>query len=114
MKTYILPVLLLLASPAFADCENSKNSFEIQKCMSENVRSLKAELNKAYKKIYEQTEAKPELEASQKAWLNYRELQCGNFVAVDSGHSPAAAAFDLECQSILIQQRIDYLKTLSN
>lgn len=113
MKTYILPILLLLASPAFADCNNPKNSFEIQKCLSANVRSLKDELNKVYSGLYSQTEAKAELEAAQKAWINYRELQCGNFVAADTDHSPAAVAFDLDCQSTLLQQRIDYIKTLT-
>lgn len=82
--------------------------------MATNVRSLKAELNNVYKKLYDQTEAKTELETAQKAWLDYRELQCGNFVAVDSYHSLASIAFDLDCQATLIQQRIDYLKTLLN
>lgn len=113
MKNYIFPILLVLASPAFADCNNAKNSFEIQKCLSANIRNLKNELNKVYTNLYSQTDAKAELDAAQKAWINYRELQCGNFVAIDTGHSPAAVAFDLDCQSTLLQQRIDFLKTLT-
>lgn len=116
MKKLIFIFTTLMSSQVFAtdvaDCDNPQNSYEIQKCMSKNFTDLKTELNKIYKKLYAQTEAKKELDAAQKAWLKYRELQCGDFIAVDTDYSPASAAFELDCQSTLNLQRIDFLKTL--
>lgn len=114
MKKLLLLLCCTLSAGVYAagDCKNPSNSFEIQKCLSNDVRKQKNELNTVYKKLYAQTEAKSELDLAQKAWLNYKEQQCGSFVAVYTGHSPAAVAMDLDCQSTLLQQRISYLKTL--
>ena len=115
MKNLLLILCCTLSVGVYAaetECDNPSNSFEAQKCLSVDVRKYKNELNAVYKKLYTQTEAKKELDAAQKSWLSYKELQCGNFVAVDTGRSPAAVIIDLDCQSTLLQQRISYLQTL--
>lgn len=115
MKKLLLLLCCTFSAEAWAaetECKNPSNSFEAQKCLSVDVRKYKNQLNTVYKKLYSQTEAKTELDAAQKSWLSYKELQCGSFVAVDTGHSPAAVIMDLDCQSTLLQQRISYLQTL--
>lgn len=113
MKKLLLITSCLFAANAWAgDCSKTSNSFEIEQCMAESVKSLKAKLNKTYNKVYTQTEAKPQLDAAQKAWITYRDLQCADFVDADSNHSPASNSISLACQTDLISQRIDYLKSL--
>lgn len=120
MKKFIFIFTLLASDQVFAtdadtdlvDCENPQVSYEIQMCLSENVTDLKAELNKVYKKLYAQTEAKKELNAAQKAWLKYRDLQCGDFTFADAGAGSGQISYDLDCQSQLLTHRIDYLKSL--
>ncbi|WP_228253325.1 lysozyme inhibitor LprI family protein [Acinetobacter calcoaceticus] len=80
--------------------------------LDKEIKSLKSELNSIYKKAYTQTEAKQELDSSQKAWLKYKELQCGDFVVADTQGSPATVSYDLTCQSILYKQRIAFLKEM--
>ncbi|WP_151964805.1 lysozyme inhibitor LprI family protein [Acinetobacter soli] len=109
MKKLIL-LTALLSTGAWADCNNPQNAFEGQKCLSNEVTSLKKELNKTYMKAYATTEAKKELDSSQKKWLAYKESQCGDFVVADTQGSPATVSTDLYCQTILIKQRISFLK----
>lgn len=113
MKKLLLITLCLVGANAWAgNCSKATNSFEIEQCIAESVKSLKVKLNKTYNKIYAQTEAKQQLEAAQKAWITYRDLQCGDFVDADTNHSPASNSISLACQTDLISQRIDYLKSL--
>ncbi|MEN8381371.1 lysozyme inhibitor LprI family protein [Acinetobacter radioresistens] len=107
-KIFLLTILI--SGGAWADCTNPQNSFEGQKCLSNEVTSLKKDLNSIYSKAYTSTEAKKELDASQKKWLAFKEAQCGDFVVADTQGSPATISTDLYCQTILIKQRIDFLK----
>lgn len=109
MKKLLL-LTLLVSSGAWADCENPSNSHEIQQCLSSEVIALKKELNTSYAKLYKQTEAKQELNNAQKAWLKYKELQCGDFTVADAGYGSGQIAYDLACQAELIEQRISYIK----
>ena len=112
MKKLLLIACCTFSVGAWADCKNPQDAYEIQTCMAENTADLKSELNKVYSKVYKRTQAKNELNNAQKAWLKYRDLQCGTFTAIDTEHSPASTALDLDCQSTLNLQRIDFLKTL--
>ncbi|WP_065717610.1 lysozyme inhibitor LprI family protein [Acinetobacter baumannii] len=111
-KILLISSSLLLSINAFADCSRSKTAFEAQKCLSQEVKLLKTQLNAAYKKAYETTSAKEELESAQKQWLIFKEKQCGDFVVADTQGSPATVEYDLTCQSILYKQRIAFLKEL--
>ncbi len=107
MKQLVLFTTLFLSTCAFAGSVDS----ELQK-LDKEIKGLKSELNSQYKKAYSQTEAKQELDNSQKAWLKYKELQCGDFVIADTQGSPATVEYDLTCQSILYKQRIAFLKEM--
>jgi len=115
MKRILLIILSSFFSiSAFADCSNTKTSFEAQKCLNQEVKVLKNQLNATYKRAYETTSAKEELDNAQKQWLNFKEKQCGDFVVADTQGSPATVEYDLTCQSILYKQRIAFLKELFN
>lgn len=109
MKKLLL-LTILISGGAWANCDDPKTSFEAQKCLSNEVKSLKSKLNSTYSEAYKNTEAKQQLDSSQKKWLDYKETQCGTFVVADTQGSPATVEYDLLCQTILIQQRIDFLK----
>ncbi|MCU4334611.1 lysozyme inhibitor LprI family protein [Acinetobacter pittii] len=92
--------ILLFAATTFfsvgvlADCNDPKTSHEIQQCLSSEITLLKKDLNATYAKLYKQTDAKQELDNAQKAWLKYKELQCGDFVVADTQGSPATVSYD--------------------
>jgi uncharacterized protein YecT (DUF1311 family) len=109
MKKLLL-LTILFSGGAWANCDDPKTSFETQKCLSNEVKSLKTELNKTYASAYKNTEAKKQLDLSQKKWLDFKDTQCGTFVVADTQGSPATVEYDLLCQTIIIQQRIDFLK----
>lgn len=108
MKKILLLSILVTGSSSFA------GSFEDMQRLDKEIKNLKNELNLVYKQAYSQTEAKQELEAAQKSWLKFKELQCGNFVVADTQGSPATVSYDLTCQSILYKQRITFFKEMFN
>ena len=115
MKKYLLlAITLTLSAGAWADCDNPQNSFEIQKCLTNDLGALQKQLKSAYEDLYKQTNAKNELRNAQNAWQTYKDLQCGEFTAVDTDHSPASTAYDLACQADLTQQRIEFLQNQTN
>ena len=114
MKKLILITAFFISSGAYASCSNPQNSFESQKCLDSEVKSLKSKLNIVYKKIYAQTEAKQELDLAQKQWLKFKEFQCGDFVVADTQGSPATVVYDLTCQKILYEQRIEFFNKIFN
>ncbi len=113
-KILLISTSLFFSISAYADCSNTKTSFEAQKCLNQEVKTLKTQLNATYKKAYETTSAKEELNNAQKQWLSFKEKQCGDFVVADTQGSPATVEYDLTCQSILYKQRIAFLKELFN
>lgn len=113
-KLLIATIALTFSVGVFADCNDPKNSHEIQQCLSSEITSLKKDLNATYAKLYKQTDAKQELDNAQKAWLKYKDLQCGDFTVADAGYSSGQVAYDLACQAELIEQRISFLKNQLN
>ncbi|MDQ9023174.1 lysozyme inhibitor LprI family protein [Acinetobacter sichuanensis] len=113
-KMLLLIFISIFSSEILADCSIAKTSPEIQKCLNNEVRSLRSQLDKVYQNIQQQTQAKLELQKSQDLWVKYKEMQCGDFVVADSQGSPATIEYDLACQSILYKQRIDLLKSIFN
>ena len=109
MKKLLL-LTLLVSGGAWADCANPMTSYESQKCLSNEVKKLKSQLNNTYDLAYKNTEAKKELNLSQKKWLAFTDVQCGDFVVADTQGGPATVEYDLLCQTIVIKQRIDFLK----
>lgn len=115
MKTLLIATIASTFSVGvLADCNDPKTSHEIQQCLSSEITLLKKDLNTTYAKLYKETEAKQELDNAQKAWLKYKDLQCGDFTIADAGYSSGQVAYDLACQAELIEQRISFLKNQLN
>lgn len=114
MKKYLLlAITLTLSAGAWADCDNAQSIYDAQKCYSDQVGVLKKQLNTTYAKLYAQTQAKSALDDAQKAWLNYKEKQCGDFTYADAGASDGQILYDLSCQVDLYKSRINYLKEIT-
>lgn len=109
MKKLLVALLFVLPATAFAEC-NQNTTDEVAMCLDKEVKQLKTKLNQVYAKAYKQTDAKKELENSQKKWLAYKEAQCGAFTTADAGMGMGAITADLSCQTMLYSQRIDILK----
>ncbi|MEB3755025.1 lysozyme inhibitor LprI family protein [Acinetobacter sp. MD2(2019)] len=112
MKKLLLLATAICSVNVWADCASLTTTDEVGFCYSKQVSSLKKQLNQTYMQVYKQTEAKKELDDAQKAWLNYKEKQCGNFTVADAGMNSGQVVYDLACQSDLIKYRIKFLKTL--
>ncbi|WP_284118237.1 lysozyme inhibitor LprI family protein [Acinetobacter seifertii] len=113
-KLFLFSITSFLSVISWAGCNDPKNSNDIQQCLSTEITLLKKDLNITYAKLYKQTEAKQELDNAQKAWLKYKDLQCGDFTLADAGYSSGQVAYDLACQAELIEQRINFLKNQLN
>ncbi|OCZ58458.1 lysozyme inhibitor LprI family protein [Acinetobacter seifertii] len=113
-KILLFTAISFFSVGVMADCNNPKTSHDIQQCLSSEITQLKKDLNTTYAKLYKQTDAKQELDNAQKAWLKYKDLQCGDFTVADAGYSSGQVAYDLACQAELIEQRISFLKNQLN
>lgn len=113
-KLFLFSITSFLSVISWADCNDPKSSNDIQQCLSSEITLLKKDLNTTYAKLYKQTEAKQELDNAQKAWLKYKDLQCGDFTLADAGYSSGQVAYDLACQADLTEQRINFLKNQLN
>jgi len=113
-KLLLLAIASTLSFSAWADCDDVQSTYEAQKCYSNEVSTLKNQLNKTYAKLYSQTEAKSALDDAQKAWLNYKEKQCGDFTYADAGASDGQIVYDLSCQVDLYKSRINYLREITS
>lgn len=113
-KLLLLAIASTFSAGVWADCSTTKTSFESQKCLNNEVKSLRLQLDKIYKSAQEQTQAKNELKKSQDLWVKYKEMQCGDFTVAETQGSPATVVYDLSCQSTLYKQRIDFLESIFN
>ena len=112
-KLLLLTASLVFSVGAWADCGDPASFAEEIGCLTTEASALKKQLNKTYAKLYAQVEAKQELENAQKAWLRYRDLQCGDFTLAEAGANSSQMAFDAACQISLLKSRIDYLSKIT-
>lgn len=84
----------------------------MQYCSAKTQGYFELELKKVYAKVRKHTQAKSELDNAQKAWIKYRDLQCSNYWATETRHSPAYTLYASGCETILTEQRVQYLKSL--
>ena len=113
-KLLLLITASLLSGGTWAECDSKTNATVLQECMSSEVKNLKKELNSTYNKVYSATEAKKELDKAQKAWLAYREIQCGEFTIADAGYGAGQISYSLDCSIQLTKSRISYLKSIDS
>ena len=114
MKNIFFVFLLLPLTSFSATCIGGGNVYDDLFCAQQNLGELKNELNVIYRKIYSSTPYKDEFEKSQRAWLNYREKQCNNYIAAEASQSQGAGPGLIvkDCLVTITRQRVDYLKTL--
>lgn len=105
MKHIALALMLTISVPALADCET-------RHCQSTRLATENARLEAVYSKLYEQSLAKDKLESAQIAWLDYREIQCGQYIAAESERTENFALTDFECEATATKQRADALEAL--
>lgn len=113
MKKLLLLSTLLFSGGVWAGCDKPTSFAEEIGCLTTEVNALKKQLNKTYAKLYAQVGAKQELENAQKAWLRYRDLQCGDFTLAEAGANSSQMAFDAACQISLLKSRINYLSEIT-
>ncbi|MFM0285063.1 lysozyme inhibitor LprI family protein [Paraburkholderia megapolitana] len=88
MRKIIYVAILLSPLSSFAKtCVDSGSVYDDLLCATRALDDSKRELNAIYQKIYASTQYKSEFEESQKAWLNYREKQCGGYIAAEASQS---------------------------
>ena len=114
-KIFLLLVLPLISSFAFAECKAS-NVYDEITCYEKQLKSNKMKLNQTYQKLYNtmDNEGKKILETSQKNWLLYKNSHCDELVSYVSSSSLGAGSklINLSCNADLIDQRIKELMDL--
>ncbi|OTG85280.1 hypothetical protein B9T31_12440 [Acinetobacter sp. ANC 4558] len=111
---FFLSLLLLSTHIGAANCEENAGNFaEVVGCLNNEVSVLKEQLNKTYINLYMQTKAKTKLEVAQKSWNDYKEKQCDNFSLAEVGPTSTQMAISASCEIELIQNRITFLKSIT-
>ena len=115
MKKLLLCSFLLSSAAAFAQCDTG-NVYSDIKCTEKSLNADKSALNTVYAKISADLDAegRSELEASQKAWLNYRNKQCNGLLAVYASQAQGAGSklITLSCEAEKTHERVQELKSL--
>lgn len=105
----------LIPTLSFAQC-NQQDQMSLYKCMEQQLKSEKTKMNKVYQQVYKQYDEKNKalLEKSQKAWLNYRIVQCDELMSnLTYGALGLASGFaNLDCQMSSTEFRLKELKSL--
>ena len=112
---YIALFLVTISNLSYAACAGSSVYEEIA-CYEKQYKADKTELNKTYQSLYKSFDATNQklLENSQKAWLNYREIQCNQLLSNLSKDAAGAGIglINLSCNANLTHLRIKELKGL--
>lgn len=113
-----LPTALILSIcslSTMADC-NFGNVYEDLDCYEKQLKTSKAELNRTYQKLSQQSDKATQnaLEESQKAWLNYRDKQCNGLMAQIGSQAQGGGSglIITSCLADLTQSRVTELKSL--
>lgn len=114
-KIFLLLVLPLISSFAFAECKAS-NVYDEITCYEKQLKSNKIKLNQTYQKLYNtmDTEGKKILETSQKNWLLYKNSHCDELVSYvyREALGGGSTLINLSCNVELTTARIQQLKDL--
>lgn len=113
MKKYWLIIFVCLSFPSFAaqkvlDCENPRNTLEINDCASLTLTSAQEELSKYLAASVEHNKKDPELvkaiEKAQKDWEVYMKAQC-NAVYTQWREGTIRNVMALDCKTQLTKER---------
>jgi uncharacterized protein YecT (DUF1311 family) len=121
MRISLLTVAMILVTSTFAfaqsNCTNASDQATLNECASKSYEKSDAELNKLYKEIEgrlkDDADTKKLLVSAQKAWLGFRNAECGFAASVNAGGSiyPMVVA---ACNDQLTRSRIKDFKTYLN
>lgn len=122
----ILAAIVGLAHPAAAneniDCENASSTVEMNYCSEQEYNKVDAELNRVYQQIvagidtHDDVEAdrlkawKEALKSAQRAWVAYKEKDCGELIGYEWYGGTGATSASLGCMIQKTETRIKELK----
>lgn len=115
MKNLLFCCFFLSSAAAFAQCD-AGNVYDDLECTEKAFKADKSALNKVYAQLSADLDAdgKAELEASQKAWLNYRNKQCNGLLAIFASQAQGAGSglITLSCEADKTHERLLELQSL--
>lgn len=102
-------------SPQFERCMSKSNgvTFDMLECIGQEVQRQDARLNKAYKTLMVDLspDRKKQLREAQRAWLQFRDTNCGFYYDPDGGSSARLSGND--CIMTMTAQRAQELENLT-
>lgn len=109
----VLAFALLQAAPARAACDDSSNQAELTMCADQQLAASDAQLNDLYGQIRQRlandADVAGHLVAAQKAWIAFRDAECG-FVASGVEGGSIQPMIIMDCRDRLTRLRVDDLK----
>lgn len=101
------------AHDSTVQCPHTKSTADLVQCLNKKHGKLQEALNTAYSDVNAplNTEQQAALKEAQNAWVSYRDLEC-TAEAQSVENVTLARAKELECLSLLTQNRIDVLSDM--
>jgi uncharacterized protein YecT (DUF1311 family) len=119
-------IVLSMAGPAKAtediDCENASTTVEMNYCGEQEYLKADAELNRVYKAILDGIDSqaadsgtdagawKDALKAAQRAWVDFKEKDCGDLIGYEWGGGTGAGPAAYGCLIQKTKMRVQELK----
>ncbi|SEN53646.1 Uncharacterized conserved protein YecT, DUF1311 family [Pseudomonas sp. ok272] len=115
LRYLLILVPLLLASQAHADdCSNAADQRTMNECAAKDYKHADAQLNTLYKQINQRLNDNPEgkksLLMAQRAWLGFRDAECGFAASGVKGGSVYPMIYS-QCLAELTTKRVEAFKT---
>ncbi|MCK9802210.1 lysozyme inhibitor LprI family protein [Pseudomonas sp. MAFF 302030] len=112
---FLALIPLLLAPLAQADnCDNAVTQGDMNQCAAQQYKAADKELNARYQQINqrlkEQPEIKKQLVGAQRAWVAFRDAECGFSASGVEGGSVYPLVYS-NCTTALTKVRVEQLKT---
>ncbi|UCI30370.1 lysozyme inhibitor LprI family protein [Mesorhizobium sp. B4-1-4] len=118
-RTFLYAWLVVLAATAAVraqECDRSDDSQQMMNiCAGEDYQAADARLNKAYQDLIGSDDAddKRLLQAAQRAWIAFRDVECAHTTAASQGGSIHALEVS-QCLTRLTNERIKQLAASAN
>lgn len=116
-RSWSMALLLSFAAcgaQAAASCDDAATQSEINQCAQEAYQAADAELNVVYGKLMARLKDDPpraeKLRAAQRAWLGFRDAECG-FVSAGTAGGTAQPLVTGQCLEQQTRRRIDTLQS---
>ena len=115
LRYLLILAAVLLASPAQADdCANAADQRTMSECAAKDYTRADAQLNTLYKQINQRLKDNPEgkkaLLTAQRAWLGFRDAECGFAASGVKGGSVYPMIYS-QCLTEVTAKRVEAFKT---